>query len=752
MKSCAKAMRLSSISIVSVLLFLGGGVFAADILEDATLGGTPGTDWNQGSQWMGAAVPTAGNNYVLHTNTANNSGLSGYYGVSFGTGYLRTPANGSASVFLGDAILLPPGTEILMKETPGGSAGANISFTNYNNVSAANLYPLVRLAPNNSGSGTVTLTGTIKVATDAYIALDYGGGSMILNIASTVSGASNLTFVSSAASGSSFSATRTNLVTGDWSGFTGTLNVGNAKVAATVELGNSAVNVNMALALPRTNAILRLDKGISVRSFSITNHLVSAGTYLPAQLTALGLGGIFSGEGALTVGFTAPPRLVATPGNGQVKLSWQAVYAAASYNVNRATSSGAEMTITNVTGTSFTDAGLSNGTTYYYTVSAINGEESESGPSDEVSVTPDETAGPPKIVKVYLQGGQSNSDGRAVTNGLPPDLLNPQSDVRFYYYLTGGAANGDGTLGTLTTLRPGASALGGGATFGPELTFGRGLADYYALSNGVPTNTVLVAIIKYAHGGTSLINGWAANGTSSTNGDGSDYVIFQKVVSAGLSRLAAEYPDASLELDGMIWVQGESDIDAGAGASSAYGTNLIRFINDVRLTYAPNGPYGTNLPFFFSRLSANQTVYSNPSDPDYSNYLLLRAGQEYAATNLSQVFMLDTDAAKFSTATPWSSPGLHFDTQGQESLGAAFGRAAVQALPRPQMQIPEKQGRSWRLQFNGVPGTTHGLERASRLSGPWTVLTNLVIGATGTAACDDPNPPDPAGFYRVGRP
>jgi hypothetical protein len=111
---------------------------------------------------------------------------------------------------------------------------------------------------------------------------------------------------------------------------------------------------------------------------------------------------------------------------------------------------------------------------------------------------------------------------------------------------------------------------------------------------------------------------------------------------------------------------------------------LARFINDLRQTYATNQPYGTNLPFFFSRISANQH-YMNPTDSSYSNCLVLRAGQQ-SATNLSNVFMIDTDPAEFSTLTPYSLPGTHFDTQGQQSLGIAFAQAVIQALPPPILQ------------------------------------------------------------------
>jgi len=72
---------------------------------------------------------------------------------------------------------------------------------------------------------------------------------------------------------------------------------------------------------------------------------------------------------------TAPNRLTATAGNAQVALSWSASAGAKSYNVKRATVSGGPYaTVGTPSGTSFTNnTGLTNGTTYYYVVSAVNG-------------------------------------------------------------------------------------------------------------------------------------------------------------------------------------------------------------------------------------------------------------------------------------------------------------------------------------------------------------------------------------------
>jgi hypothetical protein len=71
----------------------------------------------------------------------------------------------------------------------------------------------------------------------------------------------------------------------------------------------------------------------------------------------------------------APAGLTATAGNRQVRLTWTASSGAVSYNVYRGPAPGAERTTpiaTGVTGTSYTNTGLTNGATYYYKVAAVN--------------------------------------------------------------------------------------------------------------------------------------------------------------------------------------------------------------------------------------------------------------------------------------------------------------------------------------------------------------------------------------------
>jgi fibronectin type 3 domain-containing protein len=84
----------------------------------------------------------------------------------------------------------------------------------------------------------------------------------------------------------------------------------------------------------------------------------------------------------------APTGLEATAGNAQVSLAWTASAGATSYHAKRSTTSGGPYTqVTVPATTSDTDTGLSNGTTYYYVVSALNAA-GESANSAQVSATP----------------------------------------------------------------------------------------------------------------------------------------------------------------------------------------------------------------------------------------------------------------------------------------------------------------------------------------------------------------------------
>ncbi|NEW09337.1 cellulase family glycosylhydrolase [Paenibacillus sp. SYP-B3998] len=137
---------------------------------------------------------------------------------------------------------------------------------------------------------------------------------------------------------------------------------------------------------------------------------------------------------------SVPTSLVATSGNAQTTLNWTASTSATSYNVKRATTSGGPYTAvaTGVSGTSYANTGLTNGTTYYYVVSAVN-IAGESPNSSQVSVTPQGTP-PTSYLAVQYRAADTNINDNQIkphfnikNNGTTAVNL---SDLSIRYYFT----------------------------------------------------------------------------------------------------------------------------------------------------------------------------------------------------------------------------------------------------------------------------------------------------------------------------
>jgi len=119
-------------------------------------------------------------------------------------------------------------------------------------------------------------------------------------------------------------------------------------------------------------------------------------------MAALALGWLV--QTALAQPPSAPTGLTATATNALVNLRWNSVSGATNYVVGRSLTSGAETALaTNVTATTYADATVANGTTYYYVVAA-QGTGGQSANSSEVSATPEPPPGAPSGLTLAVGG------------------------------------------------------------------------------------------------------------------------------------------------------------------------------------------------------------------------------------------------------------------------------------------------------------------------------------------------------------
>ncbi len=153
-----------------------------------------------------------------------------------------------------------------------------------------------------------------------------------------------------------------------------------------------------------------------------------------AGLSSMGNDGPTGNGGGGATAPTAPTGLLATAGNAEVSLTWSASSGATGYYVQRATVSGGPYVQIAVPATnSYTNSGLTNGSTYYYVVSAFN-SAGQSANSVQASATPAAPVTPPTVptglqatagnmqvslVWVASAGATSYHVKRATTNGGP---------------------------------------------------------------------------------------------------------------------------------------------------------------------------------------------------------------------------------------------------------------------------------------------------------------------------------------------
>jgi hypothetical protein len=178
---------------------------------------------------------------------------------------------------------------------------------------------------------------------------------------------------------------------------------------------------------------------------------------------------------------SAPPtNLIATAGNQQASLTWTASSGATSYYVKRGTASGGPYTtVGSPAGTSYTDTNVTNGTAYYYVVTAVNAT-GQSGNSNQATATPAAapTAPVPPLNLTATGGNQqvslawtastgatSYNVKRAATNGGPYTTVGSPAgtsytdttvtnETTYYYVVTAVSASGESANSNQASATP----------------------------------------------------------------------------------------------------------------------------------------------------------------------------------------------------------------------------------------------------------------------------------------------------------
>ena len=153
------------------------------------------------------------------------------------------------------------------------------------------------------------------------------------------------------------------------SGISSIVQAQNMKIGYDDPTSNAWTNLPTNVALNPTDATW--DTLVSITLSGPTGHF---STYAPILPT--------SGNAPVT-----PTGLQASAGNGQIALTWNSVSGAANYNVYRQSGSNYAY-LAQVSSTSYTNTGLSNGTAYSYEVTALDSSGNESAATAAVSATP----------------------------------------------------------------------------------------------------------------------------------------------------------------------------------------------------------------------------------------------------------------------------------------------------------------------------------------------------------------------------
>jgi hypothetical protein len=163
-----------------------------------------------------------------------------------------------------------------------------------------------------------------------------------------------------------------------------------------------------------------------------------------------------------------------------------------------------------------------------------------------------------ETIDLFIWAGQSNAQGwEGDAEFYPSDPASLDSQIRLNYTFIGSTrSNG------WVEMQPQEGRFESGH-FGPEVSFSRKLKE----AGFNP------AIFKYTRGSTSIHTDWLAPG------EGGYYDAMVADLDTAITSLESQ--GHTVNIRGLVWIQGESDAETDALAS-VYETSLLSIIDDLR--------------------------------------------------------------------------------------------------------------------------------------------------------------------------
>ena len=259
------------------------------------------------------------------------------------------------------------------------------------------------------------------------------------------------------------------------------------------------------------------------------------------------------------------------------------------------------------------------------------------------------------VINTYIVAGQSNADGFGLGFGdLYSGTLVPNQNLadlgrsdlaaskQSAYIFKGGNDSG---LGEWKNMAPGFGTWNG-VRFGPELSF----STQYKANTGAE-----VAIIKYSPMGTSLYTDW-----NPTIPETNRYDYFIKTVKN--AKAAAAERGWSLNVSGVLWMQGESDT-FGVNAPESYEQNLSNFIESVRTDLSlPNLAFHIGQIADSTEWPARQKIWD---------------AQESIAARDSNAYLVNGKDLPLFSNDGLGLVNTHYTTEGTITLGERFASSVA---------------------------------------------------------------------------